>query len=85
MRSDYEISVLKELKRGNTNPEKISEKTGLPVDVVRAVMRVCGDAAVEVGNSKKVSIGKNTIGLLIDVLILYLALNLLLYLVWWFR
>ena len=85
MRSDYEISVLKELRRGNKDPEKISRKTGLPVDIVRAVLKICEESVSGESNSKKIRIDKNSIGLLIDVLILYLVLNLLIYVVWWFR
>ena len=75
MRSDYEIKVQKELKRGNWNPVKISSKTGIPVEIVRAIVENYSDFNDSSGE-RKIKFTKSTIVLVVDILILYLLLKL---------
>ncbi|AKG92140.1 hypothetical protein GAH_00513 [Geoglobus ahangari] len=85
MMSDYEILVLRELKKGNSDPERISRKTGLPELVVRAAIeRVEGEGYSEHYGSKRRSIvTRDTLRLLVEVLIVYVAILLAMQVVPW--
>ncbi|AIY90878.1 hypothetical protein [Geoglobus acetivorans] len=86
MRSEYEILVLRELERGIKDPEKISAETKLPLELVNAVLKFYGDGSIRAENGARgIEIGRNALNLLIDVVILYITLNLLLYIVWWLQ
>ena len=76
MMSDYEIKILKELRRGKSDPEKISNRTGLPMEIVEAIIREYRNDFQEYGPRKKIQFTKDSIALLIDIVILYVFIRL---------
>ncbi len=81
MRSDYEILVSREIRRGKKDPKDIANSLGLPEPVVEVAMRRVSDNEYK---AKKIEITKDSLKLLIDVLILYLIIAVLLRVVAWF-
>ena len=81
MRSDYEILVSREIRKGKKDPKNIAKSLGLPEPVVEVAMRrVSGNEE----KAKKIEITEDSLKLLIDVLILYLIIAVLLRVVAWF-
>ncbi len=78
MKSDYEVKVLKEMKKGNNDPLKISLKTEIPIEIVKAVMENYVNSCDGAWNGRRIEFTKRSAALLIDVIILYIALRLLL-------
>ncbi len=74
--SDYEIKILKELRRGKSDPEKISNRTGLPMEIVEAIIREYRNDFQEYEPRKKIQFTKDSIALLIDIVILYVFIRL---------
>ncbi len=78
MKSDYEIKVLKEINKGNSDPVKISLKTEIPVEIVMAVIEEYRNSEDIRWDGKRIEFTKRSAVLFIDVIILYIALRLLL-------
>ena len=81
MRSDYEILVSREIRKGKKDPKDIAKSLGLPEPVVEVAMRRVSDNEEK---AKKIEITEDSLKLLIDVLILYLIIAVLLRVVTWF-
>lgn len=83
--SDYEVRVLRELRKGIKNPEEISKKTGIPPDIVKVVLKTIDVECYAENRSQRVKFSRNSIDLAFDLLILYVAFELIKYIIWWFR
>lgn len=78
--SDYEILVLKKLKKGKSVGE-IAKELGLPEPIVRiAIERVKNKELPK----KRIELTKSAIFLLIDAIILYVLLKILIEVAKWF-
>ncbi len=75
MLSDYEIVVLREMERGESDPERIARKTGLPIFIVIAAMERVEGKRLERG--KRIEFSRGAVKLLVDVLIAWVALLLI--------
>lgn len=78
MRSDYEIKVFKELRRGESDPERIYRRTGVPIEIVKAIIKHYKNLESKEESGKfGIDFSKGSINLLLDLIILYVLLRLI--------
>ncbi len=76
MMSDYEVKILREMRKGESDPERISGRTGIPLEIVEVVVREHRHDFKEPETRKKIRFTKDSVTLLIDLIILYVLLRL---------
>ena len=81
MTSDYEILVLREIEKGKRDPKEIAKELGIPEAVVRVAMERAEGKSL---SRKRIVFTRESFKLLIDVLILYVVINVMLQVVAWF-
>ncbi len=80
--SDYELLVLKKLKKGKKDSREIAAELGLPEPVVRAAMERVKD--VKLDERKAIDFSVDSLKLLIDIIIVYVVIELIIALLgWW--
>ncbi len=81
MMSDYELMVWRWVERGVVDTAEIARKTGLPEPIVRAALdrltESGGANKVPDGDSRKIALSKNAARIAIDVLIIWVLIQLL--------
>ncbi|MBE8538913.1 hypothetical protein [Geoglobus acetivorans] len=83
--SDYEILVSRMVEKGVTDPERIAGKLDLPESIVRAALERAEETSENIGKSgNKIEFNKETFKLAIDVVLLYLVVQIIFVLAGWF-
>jgi len=82
MKSDYEIRVLKELKKGKSNPSEIARRIRIPVWIVEMIIKRYEDDQEKreyeiLHDKKRFKLSKNSVRMFLDVLIIYIFLKIL--------
>ncbi len=85
MMSDYEVLVLKEIRKGRNDVKEIAKSLGLPEEVVRAAYNRVKGRERELERRSKVVFTRESFRLLIDIIILYVAITVAIQVISWFR
>lgn len=85
MMSDYEVLVLKEIRKGRNDVKEIAKSLGLPEEVVRAAYDRVKGKEREFERRSKVVFTRESFRLLIDMIILYVAITVAIQVISWFR